>query len=184
MIFPAVFALGQDPAVGTTLIFQVLPEVFTQMAGGTAVGLVFFFLLAVAALTSTVSLLEVVTAYFVDERGWSRARAVWTVGGAALVVGVPSALDMAGIGPWSTMEVFGKAGFLAMMDFVWGNFSLAAGSFLLCLFGIFVWGLQRAAAEIASSSPVFPRLSRLWQFFVRWICPISIAVILGTLFGL
>ena len=184
MIFPAVFALGQNPASGTTLIFQVLPAVFAEMAGGTGVALFFFFLLSVAALTSTVSLLEVVTAYFVDELNWPRSRAVWAVGVATLRVGIPSALDMAGVAPFSTTAFLGQPGFLAAMDFVWGNLSLAFGSLMLCLFGIFVWGLQRAAAEIESTSPFFSRIGGVWRFFVRWVCPLSIVIILATLFGL
>ncbi len=184
MIFPAVFALGQNPAAGTTLIFQVLPEVFAKMAGGTGIAILFFFLLSVAALTSTVSLLEVVTAYFVDELSWPRSRAVWVVGGATFIVGIPSALDMAGVAPYSSLTLVGKTGFFAVMDFLWGNLSLALGSLMLCLFGIFVWGLHRAAAEIESSAPFFSSLSGTWRFFVRWVCPLSIAVILATLFGL
>ncbi len=184
MIFPAVFALGHDPAAGPELIFQVLPRVFAEMAGGTLVALVFFFLLSVAALTSTVSLLEVVTAYFVDELEWPRSRAVWTVSGATLAVGVPSAMDMAGIEFFTSLHLIGVTGFFNLMDFVWGNLSLAFGSLMLCLFGIFVWGLGQAAAEIESTSVAFRGLSRLWIFFVRWVCPISIALILATLFGL
>ena len=184
MIFPAVFALGQNPAAGTTLIFEVLPVVFAEMAGGTGVAILFFFLLSVAALTSTVSLLEVVTAYFVDELEWSRSRAVWAVGGATLVVGIPSALDMAGVDALSSLSLFGQTGFFAVMDFVWGNLSLAFGSLMLCLFGIFVWGLKRASAEIESTSTFFPKIAVVWRFFVRWVCPLSIAIILATLFGL
>ena len=184
MIFPAVFALGKDPAAGTTLIFEVLPAVFADMAGGAGIAVLFFFLLSVAALTSTVSLLEVVTAYFVDELAWPRSRAVWAVGGATLAVGIPSALDMAGVGALTNLTALGQTGFLAVMDFVWGNLSLAFGSLMLCLFGIFVWGLPRAAAEIESTSYVFHRIAPLWRFFVRWVCPLSIAVILATLVGL
>lgn len=184
MIFPAVFALGQDPAAGPTLIFQVLPAVFAEMAGGTGVALLFFFLLGVAALTSTVSLLEVVTAYFVDELKWSRTRAVWIVSGATLAVGIPSAFDVAGIDPFASLQFIGQTGFLNVMDFIWGNLSLAFGSLMLCLFGIFVWGLNRAAAEIESTSTVFPKISAIWKVFVRWVCPVSIALILATLFGL
>jgi SNF family Na+-dependent transporter len=91
---------------------------------------------------------------------------------------------MAGVDPFSTMSIFGLPGFLAVMDFVWGNLSLAFGSLMLCLFGIFVWGLRRATAEIESTSRVFPKISGVWRFFVRWVCPLSIVVILATLFGL
>lgn len=184
MIFPAVFALDQNPEAGPALIFEVLPAVFAEMAGGGAVATFFFFLLAVAALTSTVSLLEVVTAYFVDELRWSRTKAVWAVGGATFVVGTPSALDMAGIDPFASMTLIGQTGFLSVMDFFWGNLSLAFGSLMLCLFGIFVWGLDRASEEIGSTSVFFGKISGVWRFFVRWVCPVSIAVILATLFGL
>ena len=180
MIFPAVFALGGNPAAGSTLIFEVLPRVFGSMAGGGLVAVVFFFLLCVAALTSTVSLLEVVTAYFVDELSWSRARTVWSVGIAAIVVGIPSALALAGITPWSTVHLFGREGFLDAMDFLWGNLSLAVGSLLLCVFVISRWGLKRAADEIESSSRRFRSLRGVWIFFVRWVCPISIAIILAA----
>ena len=91
---------------------------------------------------------------------------------------------MAGVAPFTSLTLIGKTGFLAVMDFLWGNLSLALGSLMLCLFGIFVWGLQRAAAEIESSAPFFASLSGTWRFFVRWVCPLSIAVILATLFGL
>jgi NSS family neurotransmitter:Na+ symporter len=82
------------------------------------------------------------------------------------------------------MALIGQTGFLNIMDFIWGNLSLALGSLLLCLFGIFVWGLDRASTEIESTSGLFRRLGGVWKFFVRWVCPVSIALILATLFGL
>lgn len=169
MIFPAVFALGKEPGAGPTLIFQVLPEVFASMPGGQLVAAVFFFLLAVAALTSTVSLLEVVSAYFIDERGWTRRRTVWTAGAATLVVGIPSALSWVG-----TQEIFG------WMDFVWVNLSLPFGALMLCLFGSAVWGLRRAVDEIREGSPAFHTVAGVWRFFIAVVCPLFIAIILVT----
>ena len=66
--FPAVFAFGKSPEAGPTLVFQVLPEVFSSMPGGAIIGALFFLLLTVAALTSSVSMLEVPASYFVDEK--------------------------------------------------------------------------------------------------------------------
>jgi len=172
MIFPAVFALGQEPNAGPDLIFRVLPAVFGEMAGGTAVGAVFFFLLAVAALTSTVSLLEVVAAYFIDERGWSRTATVWTAGAVTVLVGLPSALS------WVSADKV----FFGWMDLLWVNLSLPFGALMLCVFGTFVWGLRNASAEIASSSPDFRPVAAVWRFFIRVVCPISIALILLTRF--
>ncbi len=169
MIFPAVFALGREPGGGPALIFQVLPAVFEGMPGGMVVGALFFFLLAVAALTSTVSLLEVVSAYFIDERGWSRRKTVWTAGVATLVVGAPSALSWVG-----SQKVFG------FMDFLWVNLSLPFGALMLCLFGATVWGLKHAADEISQSAPGFVRLAGVWRVLVAVVCPFFIAVILVT----
>jgi NSS family neurotransmitter:Na+ symporter len=182
MIFPALFALGQQPDAGPALIFNVLPAVFAAMPGGVAVGAVFFVLLSVAALTSTVSLLEVVSAYFIDERGWSRTRTVWVAGAITLVVGLPSALAWVGVTPAATVRILGKDGFFSFMDFVWVNLSLPLGALLLCLFGTYVWKLDNAVAEISSSAPGFGPLAGPWRFFVRWVCPLVIAVILVTQF--
>lgn len=182
MIFPAVFALGQKPDAGPSLIFNVLPAVFSSMAGGAIVAAVFFFLLSAAALTSTVSLLEVVSAYFIDEKGWTRTRTVWLAGAATLVIGIPSALAWAGIQPFSTARIFGQDGFFSLMDFVWVNLSLPFGALALCLFGAWVWGLQNASAEISGTSPSFRRVAGVWRFVITWVCPLFIAIIFVTRF--
>lgn len=182
MIFPALFALGQKPDAGPALIFNVLPAVFEGMTGGAIVGAVFFVLLAVAALTSTVSLLEVVSAYFIDELGWSRERTVWTAGGLTLIVGVPSGLAWVGWEPLASMRLLGQTGFFGFMDFVWVNLSLPFGALMLCLFGTFAWGLRKATAEITSTASYFERLAPAWRALVCIICPIFIAIILLTRF--
>lgn len=182
MIFPAVFALGQRPDAGPNLIFNVLPAVFSGMTGGAVVAVVFFFLLSVAALTSTVSLLEVVSAYFIDEKGWTRNRTVWLAGLATLVVGIPSALAWAGIQPFSTIHIFGQEGVFSLMDFVWVNLSLPFGALALCLFGSWVWGLRKASEEILATSPSFRPFAGTWRFFVKWVCPLFIGLIFVTRF--
>ena len=182
MIFPALFALGQQPDAGPALIFNVLPAVFEVMAGGVVIGAVFFCLLSVAALTSTVSLLEVVSAYFIDELGWSRRRTVWTAAAITLAVGVPAALAWVGASPWATVSLLGLEGVFSLMDFAFVNVSLPLGAVLLCLFGVFVWGLGPASEEITSSSRSFAAFAPTWRFFVRFICPLFIAIILITQF--
>lgn len=74
VIFPAVFAMGLEPAAGPSLVFHVLPTVFSSMPLGTFASIVFFTLLMIAALTSGISLLEVVVAFFIDQLGWSRKK--------------------------------------------------------------------------------------------------------------
>ncbi len=178
MIFPALFALGEDPAGGPPLIFNVLPAVFSSMPGGVYFGAGFFFLLGVAALTSTVSLLEVVCAYFIDELGWTRRRTVWTAAAATFVVGIPSALAWVKLTPWATCKILGQTGFDGLMSFLFVELSLPIGALLLCFFVTYVWRLDNAVAEVSCSSPGFARVAPIWRFFVRWVCPIVITLIL------
>jgi len=183
MIFPALFALGKDPASGPPLIFVVLPSIFAEMPMGTLIGVAFFVLLSIAALTSTVSLLEVVTAYFVDERRWTRKQAVWVIGAVAFVVGLPSVLSQGANETLSTMTVGGNTSFLFIMDHLWGNVSLAIGALLLSIFIGWVWGVDKAGAELKSGSTFGDTTVRVWGFFVRWICPVVIFVVLLNVFG-
>ncbi len=189
MIFPAVFATGHDPASGPALVFIVLPEIFQTLPLGNLIGALFFLLLSIAALTSTVSLLEVVVAYFVDERRWSRKRSVWTVGALTFLIGLPSALSQGTVAGLSNMDwLFGADGllgqhdFLSIMDAIWGNLSLALGALLISIFVGWVWGADRAAEELRRGSRVSAGLLRGWQFFVRYVCPVVIFIILMNVF--
>ena len=93
MVIPAVFALGFPVDSGPTLTFETLPVVFSKMPAGLLVGILFFLLLTVAALTSSISMLEVPVSYFVDGKRASRKKAAIIIGIAAFVVGLPSALS-------------------------------------------------------------------------------------------
>jgi NSS family neurotransmitter:Na+ symporter len=180
MIFPAVFAMGQDPSEGAALVFVVLPEVFDAMPLGDFIGAVFFILLSIAALTSTVSLLEVVVSYFVDETDWSRAKSVWVVGGFTFAAGIPSALAQGGSDFFTNqLQLFGQTGFLNIMDFIWGNLSLAIGALLLSIFVGWIWGAGNAIEELqqGAGTTFEGALPAVWSIFLRFICPIVIAVI-------
>jgi NSS family neurotransmitter:Na+ symporter len=183
MIFPAVFAMGKDPASGPTLLFVVLPEIFAEMPMGTFIAIVFFVLLSIAALTSTVSLLEVVVAYFVDERKWSRKKSVWVIGAVTFVVGLPSALSQGANETLSNVTVLGSTSFLLIMDFFWGNVSLAIGACLLSIFVGWIWGVSKARQELRVGSKISERTLAFWSFFIRWVCPVVIFIVLLNLFG-
>jgi NSS family neurotransmitter:Na+ symporter len=184
MIFPALFALGHDPASGPALLFEVLPSLFQEMPLGGLVSVLFFVLLTVAALTSTVSLLEVPVAYLVDERGWARKKAVWSVGSLTFLVGVPSALSQ-GASEWlSSVTLHGNTSFLFVMDFIWGNISLAVGAMLLCVFVGWVWSAGAASAELRLGGKMGPTGAKVWGLFVRWICPVTILLVLLNIFGI
>ena len=183
MIFPAMFAMGQDPAEGPALLFVVMPKIFAAMPLGGLVAVLFFVLMSVAALTSTVSLLEVVVSYFVDERRWSRRKSVIAIGTFTFLVGLPSAMSSGASDTLTNMEAFGQTGFLAIMDFVWGNVSLAIGGLLLSIFIGWVWGVRNAGVEFRQGSGMSERNVTTWGFFIRWVCPLVIFVVLANLFG-
>jgi NSS family neurotransmitter:Na+ symporter len=183
MIFPALFALGKDPASGPTLIFEVLPAVFAEMPLGELIGVVFFTLLSIAALTSTVSLLEVPVSYLVDERRWSRKAAAWSVGAVAFVIGLPSVLSQGAVAFLGDVTLFGNPTFLYIMDFIFGNISLAIGALLLSIFVGWVWGWRNAAAEIRQGSGITEAGTRIWGIFIAFVCPVVIFIVLLNVFG-
>jgi NSS family neurotransmitter:Na+ symporter len=189
IIFPALFAMGQEPDAGPTLVFVVLPELFLQMPGGLIVGTLFFVLLSVAALTSTISLLEVQVTYMVDQHKSQRSKVVWGAALLTFLVGVPSALSQ-GATDWLTnfgwlpARLTGDPDFLSHMSFLFGDFSLAFGALLMSLFVGWVWGGRKAAAELSEGSEFFARTNGIWIFMIRFFIPAVIFVILLNLFGI
>lgn len=180
VIFPALFSVGMEPTQGPGLVFNVLPKIFEMMPGGTAVGVFFFILLAIAALTSTVSLLEVPVAFLVDEKKWSRKKAVWIISGIVFLLGVPSALSQGSVEALGSIALFGGMDFLSGMNFIFGDLSLTIGGFFLCIFVGWVWGTARASEEILSgASPSIAVVLKVWGFLLRYVCPLIILIVLG-----
>lgn len=172
IIFPTLAFSGQPGDVGGVgLVFEIFPIIFSQIPGGYIFGILFFALLIVAALTSTISLLEVPVAYFVDERNWPRQKAAIVIGSLAFFVGVPSALS------WGGMEFFTKINVFSIFDTIFGNIALAVGALFICLFLGYAWGAKKAIQEIFSGNPRF-RIRPLWTFSVKFLTPIAIIIIL------
>lgn len=177
VIFPAGFTLeGFDPATsGPGLIFAVLPRLFATMPGGELFGAAFFVMLAMAAVTSTISLLEVPTAYLIDSRGWTRTRAVLALVALTFLLSIPSALANGASPFWSRLPGLGMD-FLSLMATIWNNFALPIGGFLLALFVGWVWRTDAALTELREGGGM-PG-ARLWAFLVRWVCPVAIGLII------
>ncbi|MFB6249521.1 MAG: sodium-dependent transporter, partial [Salinibacter sp.] len=143
MIFPAIFAMGADPEAGPALVFVVLPKVFAEMPLGGLVSVLFFLLLSIAALTSSISLLEVVVSYFVDEKEWSRRKSVWIIGGIVFLMAIPSALSQGASGALSDMSylfgesgLFGQNNFLGILDYLIGSAFMMRYVIPVVVFGI------------------------------------------------
>ena len=144
-IFTTVFALGANPAEGPGLIFVVLPSVFSQMDGGAIWGSLFFFLLFMAALTSAISILEVVTAYFIDQKNWSRKKATIVFGTVISGVGIFCSLSNGGFTDFR--DIFGIS-FMDFMDYLSSKYMLPIGGMLMAIFIIKRWTVNEFIKEI------------------------------------
>ena len=177
IIFPAAFSVGIQPDAGPSLIFITLPNVFQQAFGGVpflsvVFSLMFYVLLALAALTSTISMHEVVTAYLNERFGWSRSRAAVCVTLFCVVTGVLSSLSL---GVWKT-TFFGLS-FFDLLDFVTAKLMLPLGGILVSLF--VGWYLKRSISyeELTNyglqKAPYYP----VYLFVLRYVAPVAISLI-------
>jgi len=162
IIFPAIFSLGLEDVSGPGTMFTVLPVLFSKMSGGFIFGPLFFLLLSIAALTSTISILEVPVAYVIDEKNWNRKSASLIIGAIAFLFGIPSALS---------------ENFLALWSRVWGSITLSIGALLIALFVGWAWKPGNALKEIASGNDGF-KMAKLWVFAIKYVAPILILLIL------
>ena len=174
MIFPIVFTYDVDPQVGPGLFFITLPEVFARMPAGQLVALSFFVLVAFAAITSAISLLEVVVSYFIDELNWSRKKADYVMGAVIFVIGIPSALS------WSSLKgftLFGSRDIFDSLDFLATNYMLPIGGFFIALFAGWILTHGQKEAEIKRIENTF-HFYDIWHFLVKYIAPLAVLVIL------
>lgn len=152
----------------TTLVFTVLPEMFHNMGGiGLIAGLLFFILLGMAALTSTISLLEVPVSYAIDEHGMSRKKAAWAIGTAimAMAVVVSFYIDL-----------------IDLLVVIFNNIGLPLGGLMICVFLGYFWKTENALMEIKNGyeSVESSKFAPIWVFFIKIVCPILIGLVFVT----
>lgn len=177
-IMPAVFAFGLDPQSGPGLVFETLPYVFGQMPAGGIVAILFFVALLVAALTSSISMLEVAVAYLVEEKGMTRA---WACVVLFIICWAVGALCSLSFGPLSDVKILGD-GIFDFFDNLSSNILMTLGSLLTVLF--VGWKLKKTdiydeftnGGTLSANAKVF---GVLW-FLIRYICPLAIIVIFLT----
>ncbi|MCD5413528.1 MAG: sodium-dependent transporter [Clostridiales bacterium] len=173
-ILPAVFAFGFDPAGGPGLVFITLPAVFSQLPLGGLFGVAFFILVLFAALTSAISLLEVVVAYVVDEWKWTRKKATFIIAGIIFALGVPASLS---IGPWSEFHILPGKGVFDTLDFVASQILLPVGGILLSIFLGWVLGMDNAIKEATNDGKLRFPLAGTWSILIKYVAPIAITVV-------
>ena len=174
-IMPAVFAFGLNPQSGPGLVFETLPYVFGQMPAGGAVAILFFLALLVAALTSSISMLEVAVAYLVEEKGFSRVGACVLLFAVCWVVGALCSLSF---GPLSHIQI-GGGNLFDFFDNLSSNILMTLGSLLTVLF--VGWRMKKSdvydeftnGGTLSRNAKIF---GVLW-FLIRYICPLTIITI-------
>lgn len=170
IIFPAVFTFGAEPSAGPKLVFEVLPDIFHQMPGGIVWSSLFFLLLLLASLTSTISMSEICVAYLNEQWGMSRRKAVAVNTGVAMALGTLCALSF---GPLADFTICGKTVF-NLFDYVASNIIMPLGGMLISVFT--GWVLKRTVLQ-RELSPAPRALVHALAFSLRYLAPGAIAII-------
>ncbi|MCU0397791.1 MAG: sodium-dependent transporter [Cyclobacteriaceae bacterium] len=191
MIFPMVFSQNISPTEGPALVFIVLPEVFHDMGPllGRIIGGSFFLLLCFAALTSTISLLEVPTTYFVDQVKMRRGRIVWVLALFIFIVGLPTMMSQGMVPALNQLPFYLNRDFLSFISDMC-DISLTVGGCLMCIFISYKWNIRNFDEELTHGSPGYMQsfLRKYLHFMIRYVCPILLGglsiLIIDKYFGL
>lgn len=189
-IFPAVFALGFDPQAGEGLVFKVLPSIFNSMPGGYIISVLFFTCLMVAALTSAISLLEVVVATFSEELGMSRRRASVIAAMSITLLGTVAALSWYTF-KWFSIETVDKAtggaahfNFFMILDYISLKFLLPIGGLLIVVYLGWFRGKKNILEELSNNGTLKIRYINVLMFLLKFVAPIAITLIFLNEIGL
>ena len=179
-IFPAVFAFGISPSSGEALTFIVLPGIFQQMTGGMIFSFAFFFLLAIAALTSTISVPEVIVAYFSEQLNLSRRTAIIIATASMFILGISASLS------WGVMKGVRLFGFniFDLFNFTTANILLPLGGLLIVAFLGWFFPDRDVRDELSNSGSLKIRYYSLFRFAIKFIAPIAIALVFLNGLGL
>ncbi len=182
MIFPIIFTFGFAPQGGPGLVFKTLPVLFAKLPGALLISTAFFLLLVFTALTSSIALVEVVVANAMDLLGWSRKKAVLTVGAAIFIAGIPSALSSSDTIFANWTRLYGKSFFNTMDDLV-SVWIMPVGGLLLAIFTGWVLD-KKVREEEFFHGTTLKWLFKPWLFFIKWVCPLAIVFIMLQKSGL
>ena len=175
IIFPACFSFGIQTDNGPSLIFQTLPNVFVNMAGGRFWGALFFLFMIFASLSTVLAVFENIIAICMDTFGWSRTKASVVNGILLLVLSLPCVF---GYNIWSNVHLIGGRDILDSEDFIVSNLLLPIGSLVYLLFCVtkWGWGFDKYLAEANRGKGL--KLSPKLKPYFQWILPILILIIL------
>lgn len=170
VIFPAVFNNGLDPAGGPGLIFQTLPVAFAQMPGGHLVSVLFFLLLSVAAITSMVGLIEPLTHWLEEKRGYSRHKSAMLI---LSTIGFLSIFSMLGYNVLSSYTIAGKD-INGLVDYFSNQILLPLGGLLIAVFAGWIVDKNIVVEELDMGEG---GLFKLWHFLIRFLVPPAVFIV-------
>lgn len=176
MIFPVIYTFNMEAAEGPGLVFKTLPVLFAQLPGTLLLSTIFFVLLVFTALTSSISLLEVLVAAFMDMYNFTRRKATLLIGGAVFVMGIPSALAGSGALFPAWKEVYG-IDFFATLDTITGTWFMPIGGLLICIFTGWKMDQKVCKKELLTGSKA-KWVYKPWLFAVRFLAPLAIIAIM------
>lgn len=179
-IFPAVFTFGISPTQGPDLIFLTLPNVFGQMAGGQYVGILFFLLITIAALTSMVSIFEMMTNYMMEELKMTRRRAVlWLLITLCLVAALCAQSQVEG-----SRLMIGDYNVFDFLDMLSSNYLMTIGGLLIVIFAGWHISEKRLRKVFTSNGMYNNRIFPVFRFVIRYVSPVAVAIIFLSKIGL
>lgn len=179
-IFPAVFTFGISPTQGPDLIFLTLPNVFGQMTGGQYVGILFFSLITIAALTSMVSIFEMMTNYLMEELRMKRKRAVlWLLGTLVLVSALCAQSQVEG-----SRLMIGKYNVFDFLDMLSSNYLMTVGGLFIVIFTGWHISEKRLRKVFTTNGTYNNRIFPVFRFVVKYVSPVAVAIIFLSKIGL
>ena len=178
-IFPVVFTFGLPPEAGYGLVFETLPKLFAQLPGALVISTTFFVLFVFTALTSAIPLVEVVATNLMELIGWSRKKAVLLTGLGCFVFGIPSAYAARG-GVFKNWEALFQMNFLETINELVSVWVIPLAGLFTSIYVGWIFGRDKCKKEFGTVRELFfvP-----WFFFVKWVVPLVILVIIAQKSG-
>ena len=177
MIIPAVFAFSGGDAnslqAGPSLMFITIPKVFAGIKMGSFIGILFFFLVLCAAITSSIALTESAVSTFQDELGWGRKKSAAVITLIMLVLGTLSCM---GYGPLASVKILGMQ-MLDFFDFLTNSVMMPIAAIATCLLVSRKMGVEKIEEEMTLENGKFKR-KHIFNFMIKYLCPIFAAIIL------
>ncbi|MFH1843500.1 MAG: sodium-dependent transporter [bacterium] len=186
IMYSIIFSDPFEVKGSSTILFTTLPTVFVDLDGGGFINGLFYLLVAFAALTSTISLLEVVSSYAIDELGWSRRRATVTMGTVITLFGVLNALSHGGNAALTGFNPFCKEkapGLFGVLDYLASNWFLPVGGLLIALFVGWILGRRETQPVLEHGHGAMASYG-IWRFLIRFAAPLAVgAIIVSVILG-